>query len=70
MLIRFKIASVLERPLRLTNGKGTMKPTTRARRYRFGSISQAAMSFGLPLVSVQKRKRENTRGMVRKVAMR
>jgi hypothetical protein len=47
-----------------------MKPTTRARRYRFGSISQAAMSFGLPLVSVQKRKRENTRGMVRKVAMR
>jgi hypothetical protein len=49
---------------------GTKNPSTRARRYRFGRISQAAMSEGLPLVRDQKRRRERTSGIVRAVATR
>ncbi len=70
MLMRFNVPSVLLRPARETKGRGTMKPTTRTRRYRFGRISHAAMSVGLPLVRLQNRRSERARGMDRKAAIR
>lgn len=70
MLIRFSVAKVLLRPARETKGRGAMKPTTRTRRYRFGRISHAAMSLGLPLVRAQKRRSERARGIERNVAIR
>jgi|TARA_R110002003_G_scaffold13_5_gene888 hypothetical protein len=70
MLMRFSVASVRLRPLRLTNGMGAMKPTTRTRRYRFGRISHPAMSLGEPLVRDQKRRSESASGIERKVAIR
>jgi hypothetical protein len=36
----------------------------------FGNISHAAMSFGLPCVTAQKKKRDRVRGIERKIAMR
>lgn len=70
ILMRFRVERVRLRPARETKGSGAMKPITRTRRYRFGRISHAAISVGLPLVSVQNRRRERARGMERKVAMR
>lgn len=69
-LMRLSVANVLLRPARETKGRGAMKPTTRVSKYRFGRISHAAISVGLPLVRVQNRRRDRASGIERKAAIR
>jgi hypothetical protein len=70
MDILFNVCTVLDLPECDRNGIGTTKPTTRTRRYRFGSNCQLWTALGSPLVTLQNRTRDRTRGMLRKVAMR